>query len=638
MRPRWLMASIALVVTGMLASGCAKAPTPVIEGKVQPGIWDYQNVKQTREKALLAELDRKQWQALTAACLTPAFFGREQSTPLLFSDRTEKRALEIPHETLSIESLGGDAAAATAAIATRYWQKAELLFAVDNYEQALWAVPAASFLEAPILVAPTRATLSQLDARCAIVIGTAKPPVAEVVNLPTKEDVWRFQLDLYQTKAHTCDYIVMTNPHDTDDNLNPNVQWPYLSLASAPLAAYRKALVQTGDYTGDRERLHALGGAPGAAEDRAKYEFVKPTFTKVKDESYAVEKFLADHGGNPEYIAFVGGSIELPFYICDIQVLWTYWDCEQHYVPAETPYATMRTDVDFTRFVKPDLAPGRIMGDGILDVTWMLMRTFWYREFLPGGEYASLAPAEWERKAVLIDGHRLNQPEAGGPPASPDEPFHPAQEIVDTISGAGYETDYLVPRDVGRPADKNQPIEKLLGAIGDRLAVQFVAHGDPPFMRIEIGGGGAGQSYHATGPKIRQLMEFDAPAAVYVIGCNTAALYASLGSNEEYIPPSMVDAGAVTYIAPHTCQSVCFWRYAPQGPASIQTVYFWENALARNMPVGKALNEAKWRAYQEWKDKQYEPNRGRDTDNAVEPDGPTVLLFGDPALQIGKAG
>jgi hypothetical protein len=55
-----------------------------------------------------------------------------------------------------------------------------------------------------------------------------------------------------------------------------------------------------------------------------------------------------------------------------------------------------------------------------------------------------------------------------------------------------------------------------------------------------------------------------------------------------------------------------------------------------NMPVGKALNEAKWRAYQEWKDKQSEPNRGRDTDNAIEPDAPTVLLFGDPALQIGK--
>jgi hypothetical protein len=56
------------------------------------------------------------------------------------------------------------------------------------------------------------------------------------------------------------------------------------------------------------------------------------------------------------------------------------------------------------------------------------------------------------------------------------------------------------------------------------------------------------------------------------------------------------------------------------------------------MPVGKALNEAKWRAYQEWKGKQAKGPLGRDTDNAAEPDAPTVLLFGDPALQIGKAG
>ena len=84
----------------------------------------------------------------------------------------------------------------------------------------------------------------------------------------------------------------MTNPHDTDAPLNPNVQWPYLSLATAPLAAFHQALVQTGDYTGDRKKLHALGGALGDTGDKAKYESVKPTFQKVKDDSLAAEKFL----------------------------------------------------------------------------------------------------------------------------------------------------------------------------------------------------------------------------------------------------------------------------------------------------------------------------------------------------------
>jgi len=105
------------------------------------------------------------------------------------------------------------------------------------------------------------------------------------------------------------------NPHDCDEKLNPNVQWPYLSLAAAPLAAYRQALVQTGDYTGDRKSLHALGGALGDTGDKAKYALVKPVFQKVKDDSYAAEKYLADNGHPPKFLGMVGGAIELPYYI-----------------------------------------------------------------------------------------------------------------------------------------------------------------------------------------------------------------------------------------------------------------------------------------------------------------------------------
>ena len=118
----------------------------------------------------------------------------------------------------------------------------------------------------------------------------------------------------------------------------------------------------------------------------------------------------------------VGGSIELPYYICDIHARYKYWDTQIDYVPADTPYATMRTDVDYSRFVKPDLGVGRIIADSVLDATVMLARSFFRKEFLPGGKYAALAPAGWETKAVLYDGHRLNQPDEGGPDASPKEP------------------------------------------------------------------------------------------------------------------------------------------------------------------------------------------------------------------------
>ena|GEM_PF-863075 len=590
------------------------------------------------EKALILTMERKPWQALAAVCLTPAFLNHEHSTPLLFDDGSEKRDVPIDHETSSLESFGADAAAATAKIATKYWKKAESVFVVDTYEQALWVVPCAALLGCPILVNPTQATLTTLGVKRTVVVGASKPATPEVVRLTDKEGVWKFQLDLLASRGQKCDYIVMTNPHDTDEKPNPNIQWPNQSLAAAPLAAYRRAIVQTGDYTADRQKLHALGGALGKKSDKAKYVFITPALRKVKDASYAVEKFMADAGHKPEFLGMVGCVVALPYYVCDIHTHYKYWDLEVHYVPADTPYATMRTDVDFTRFVKPDLAPGRILADSVLDATLMLTKTFFYRDFMTGGRYAKAAPAGWDKKALLIDGHRLNQPDEGGPPTSATEPFYPSTQIVDAMTKGGLTSEYAVPRDATKDKDPNPSIQDLLQKSGQCGAVQFVAHGDPPFIRVEIGRRGKeAKNFNATGPQVRALTKYDAPTSVYVIGCHTGTVYAPFASNEEYLPTSFVHAGTVAYIAPHTCQAVCFWRYAPKGPAASQSVYFWENALTKGMPVGKALIEAKARAYDEWKDKQYEKDRGKDTDNAAEPDGSTVLLFGDPALVLEKA-
>lgn len=453
----------------------------------------------------------------------------------------------------------------------------------------------------------------------------------------TRKAVWEFQLSLMVSAKRTCDYVVMTNPHDTDDKPNPNLQWPYLSMAAAPLAAYRQAIVQTGDYTGDRKRLHALGGALGDTGDKAKYEFVKPTFQKVKDESYAAEKFLADKGAAPRFLAMVGGAIELPYYICDIHTRYKYWDTQIDYVPADTPYATMRTDVDYSRFVKPDLGVGRIMADSILDATAMLARTFFRKEFLPGGKYAAMAPAGWEKKAMLYDGHRLNQPDEGGPDASPNEPFYPAKEVMDTFTKGGLKVDYAFPRDETKKDDRRPSASQLLEQTGNYGEVQFIAHGDPPFMRIEVGKQRKDtKNYMATGPELRKHLSFPAPTAVYVIGCHVGTVYAPFRSNDDFLPMAAVHAGSVAFMAPHNCQAICFWRYAPKGPGASQCFYFWENALTKKMPVGLALIDAKWHAYQEWKDKQSEVARDKDSDNAAEVDAPSLLLFGDPALRLAE--
>ncbi len=121
---------------------------------------------------------------------------------------------------------------------------------------------------------------------------------------------------------------------------------------------------------------------------------------------------------------------------------------------------------------------------------------------------------------------------------------------------------------------------------------------------------------------------------VYVIGCNVGTVNAPFTGNDQFIPTSAVHAGAVAFLAPNKCQSICFWRYAPKGPGASQCLYFWENALKKKMPIGQALIEAKWRAYQEWQDKQAEPGHGKDTDNCIEIDPASLCLFGDPALRL----
>jgi hypothetical protein len=589
------------------------------------------------EKGLLVQLKREPWQALAAVCFAPVFCNRDHAVPLVFDDGSEKRDVAIPHDSSAVQDFGADAAAATAKIAERYWKKADCVFVVDGYEQALWVVPSATIQSSPILVNPDPATLQALGAKTAVVVGRAKPAVSETLNLADKEAVWRFQLSLMAELGKKCDYVVMTNPHDADSPLDPNVQWPYLSLAAAPLAAYHQAIVQTDDYTGSRKYLHALGGALGDTGDKAKYASVKATFQKVKDGSYAAEKLLVDSGQMPRFLGMVGGSIELPYYICDIHARYKYWDTQIDYVPADTPYATLRTDVDYSRFVKPDLGVGRIIGDSVLDETVMLARSFFRKEYLPGGKYAALAPAGWETKAVLYDGHRLNQPDEGGPDASPNEPFYPGKEVLAELTKAGLKTDYVYPRDETNKDDTRPTAAQLLEKTGAYGAVQFITHGDPPFMRIEVGKRGKEvKNYMATGPEFRKHLSFAAPTAVYVIGCHVGTVYAPFRSSDDFLPLSAVHAGTVAFMAPHNCQAICFWRYAPKGPGSSQCFYFWENALGKKMPIGLALSDAKWRAYQEWSRKQAEAGRDKDSDNAAEIDAPSLLLFGDPALKLAE--
>lgn len=592
-------------------------------------------VRTPPEKALVLKLERQQWQALVAACAAPAFYADGGAVPLIYDDGNGTQTVPVPHDAFAVKDLGADAPAATAALALKYWKSADTVFAVTTYEQALWAAPAAALLSAPVLAEPSASTLKKLGARRVVAIGSSKPAVPGGVALTDKEAVWKFYLAEAAARGRAVDYVIVANPHDADDARNPNVQWPYLSLAAAPLAAFRQALVQTGDYTGDRARLHALGVSLGDAGDRAKLEYVKPQYQKVKDDATAAAMALKSVGQTPKYLAMVGGSVEVPHYIIDLHTKYKYWNISIDYVPADTPYATLRTDSAFDRFVKPDLAVGRIMADNVLDASLQLVKTFFRKAYLPGGAYAALAPAGWEKKSVVFDGHRLNQPDEGGPDASPNEPFHPAAEVKAVMAKAGLSGEYVFPRNQTKRGSEGVDAPELFGQTSGYGFVQYIAHGDPPYMRIEAGRSGRDmKNYLATGPEFRKHLAFAAPTVAYVIGCNVGCVLAPFQSNDEFLPTSAIHAGAMAFLAPNKCQAICFWRFAPKGPGANQCLLFWDNFLNRKLPLGVALNEAKWQGYLDWKDKQFAADRGKDSDNAIEVDAPSMILFGDPALTL----
>jgi hypothetical protein len=149
-------------------------------------IWNYENIRSIPDKPLKLTFNSNQWEALVAACMVPAFIGRTLSVPIFISDNTEELSIAIPHEIETVSSLGINPSSALATTVKSYWSKAELVFVVETIEQAYWIIPSASFLDAPILVSPSKETLEKLDTKCVIEIGNTNIIAEKVYTLNTK--------------------------------------------------------------------------------------------------------------------------------------------------------------------------------------------------------------------------------------------------------------------------------------------------------------------------------------------------------------------------------------------------------------------------------------------------------------------
>jgi hypothetical protein len=158
-------------------------------------------------------------------------------------------------------------------------------------------------------------------------------------------------------------------------------------------------------------------------------------------------------------------------------------------------------------------------------------------------------------------------------------------------------------------------------------------HGGKTSLRIEIGISiiGEGESEFLGASHVKAL-DFKAPTIVYT-GCCKGANSFMLDEGleiDDFVTSAFIHAGCVAYIATPEIQSTCFWEKAPYGVSTQQTIYTWEKLLSSNMPLGKALLDAKWDAREWAMDEWPEEN---DLNGTFEIDCIIYNLFGDPALE-----
>ena len=604
---------------------------------ITPAIWGLKQELTRPTQGLTLTMNQNQWEAVVAVCAIPAFIGREAQIPLMFSDGTGQVTQIIPTETKAVTGWGADAKLASLNLVKDYWSVAEVVFAVTDYEEALWIVPSASFLGAPILVTPDSDALNALSVKYVIAIGNTdiQDEAVQIIKLTEKEDVWSFQLELFNTKGMICDYVIVTNPHDTDDSKPANIKWRFLSPAAAILAAYRFGIIQTGDWSVDRAALEAVEKATDPNSEN--YNKIVPGFTSLKKDSYDVENFLQTKGHEPVYFAAVGGPYAVPNFYYDIHVDYYYPTLNKQktqYPSSLAPYATLSQSTQADRYTKEDLAAGRLAAGNIFDLTRQLMRTLFYREFLPDGEYYPYTSPDWQTKACFADGHRINQPEPDNLNWDRNKPYYPYEGVNPVFASADLKTTYYLPRNESDPYDKNMTINSIMQKTTEFGYFHFMPHGGMTNLRIEVGidAEGNGESVFLEASTIYSL-QYKAPTFIYTTCCKGSVWSLDTGYNpSDFIPSAFIHAGAVAYIATPEIQSGCFWKEAPYAVSGEQAIDFWKNIFSGNVPVGVAWRDAKWLAHKTWDDKTPKPS----DISTHHVDCISYVLWGDPELETFK--
>ncbi len=420
------------------------------EDKTNPPFQVHTNQKQTLTSSIFVEIDEDSTCELKAsAAFAPvatgdSIRGQNDFTPIFYSthDRLPRAVqgyVSSATQKYEMSELGSCKSEISLQIAKLYWEDINTVIIVENYDDALVAVPLASKLNAPLIYNGdgTERFIENFGVESAIMVGDDLPHYYGIglKKLSTHEEVWDFYIQTLTDRGEECEYIVITNPNDIYYN-DTRYFIPGLSASSSILSSERNAIVVTGDYTVNLTWIQELGygtaeagaGERGSDDDRTTDEDEVELQKLVNAKAIAVDQavddaydYLARQGSTAKYLGIVGGPSAVPMLYLKSPIWFEGVDQDEkgeEYLATDTYYGDLdiklvasnltegiETNYDHTndRLYTQELAVGRVIAPDLLDATSLITRTvgYWDHEYEP--EQLLNLDSHWSRRTVILN-------------------------------------------------------------------------------------------------------------------------------------------------------------------------------------------------------------------------------------------
>lgn len=309
-------------------------------------------------------------------------------SPVIITDREDEafsRYVDLSDREIARINVN-DPTENTIEIAKNNFQLSDIVIVYSTYREGLKGVALASYYGIPMIYAEEETSevkelIDDLEVRYAISIGEAPLLSIPTMGLATEDGVCHneFFLMCLESRGDSTDYIVVTNPEDIDNAWGDpdNIPTPGISMASAQLIAYRKALSffvdgynqsEMGVNFDDPDNFNQMGASTEVANGYA-FEIKDKVLHawNISKESKALDL---------KFLGIVGDPIGVPFH-------YEYFD------PAETGVTLSNTrhiasDYYFSDLEgdeKQEISYGRIMGRTLTDTSLLLTRILGFEEY-----------------------------------------------------------------------------------------------------------------------------------------------------------------------------------------------------------------------------------------------------------------